>query len=54
MNKRTTNELNNLKQALINDLKNKPIEYIDLKAYDRSKAYLINKKYYDYDDEGGE
>ena len=50
MNKQTTKELQNLKQALLEDLKNKSIEYIDLKAYDRSKAYLINKKYYNYDE----
>jgi len=45
-NKKVNRELDNLKKALINDLKSKPIEYIDLLSYQRAKTYLINKKYY--------
>ena len=45
-NKKVNRELNNLKKALINDLNNKSIEYVDLLAYNRAKNYLIAKKYY--------
>jgi len=45
-NKKVNRELYNLSQALIKDLKNHPIEYIDLLAYNRAKNYLIAKKYY--------
>lgn len=47
MNKKTNNQLNYLTDALIKDLTNKSIEYVDLLAYNRAKTYLINKKYYD-------
>ena len=49
VNSQVNKELNNLKKALIKDLNNKPLEYIDLLAYNRAKNYLINKK--DYGDE---
>ena len=45
-NKKVNKELKALSNALINDLNNKPLEYIDLLAYNRAKMYLINKKYY--------
>ena len=45
-NKDINRQLNNLKKALINDLNNNSIEYIDLLAYNRAKNYLISKKYY--------
>lgn len=47
MNKKTNNQLNYLTNALIKDLNNKSIEYIDLLAYNRAKNYLMQKKYYD-------
>lgn len=47
MNQKTNNQLNYLTNALIKDLKNKSIEYIDLLAYNRAKTYLMQKKYYD-------
>lgn len=46
-NKDINKQLNNLKKALIKDLNNNSIEYIDLLAYNRAKNYLINKKYYE-------
>ena len=46
LNRDINKQLKNLSQTLINDLNNKPIEYIDLLAYDRAKNYLIAKKYY--------
>ena len=46
-NKDINKELKNLSNYLIKELKTTPIEYIDLLAYNRSKNYLINKKYYD-------
>ena len=47
MNKKTNKDLNYLTNALIKDLTNKSIEYIDLLAYNRAKTYLMQKKYYD-------
>jgi len=46
VNREVNRELNNLKKALIKDLNNKSIEYIDLIAYNRAKNILIAKKYY--------
>ena len=47
MNKKINDQIDYLTNALIKDLRNKSIEYVDLLAYNRAKTYLISKKYYD-------
>ena len=47
VNKEASKELDNLRKALIKDLSEHSIEYVDLLAYNRSKNHLITKKYYE-------
>ena len=46
VNKEASKELDTLTKALIKDLSEHNIEYVDLLAYNRAKNHLINKKYY--------
>ena len=47
LNKKASKELDNLRKALIKDLEEHSIEFVDLLAYNRAKNHLINKKYYE-------